>query len=181
MGTYTGDVARVVDGSVDIILSQLPARGPDPRLLHEPLIVDQFRAVCRREHPLAGRTAVAWSELLAFPWSGGGPFDAFLSGWSKAFAAQGVVAPQATLHTTSIAVTLAALLEHDYLAMLPVDCIAEQLASDALAVLPVEGLEWRQQKGASWLQSRALSPGVVAYLEQLRGELAAGHGLGEAG
>lgn len=181
MGTYTGDLARVVDGSVDIILSQLPSRGPDPRLLHEPLIVDRFRAVCRRSHPLARKRTVAWPELLQFPWSGGGPFDAFLSGWSKTFAAHGVAAPQATLHTTSIAVTLTALLEHDYLAMLPVDCIAEQLASKALVALPVEGLEWQQQKGASWLQSRAPSPAVAAYMEQLRAELLTERALGGVG
>ena len=172
MGSYTGHLSMVVDGSVDMILSQLPARGPDHRFTHEPLIVDRFRAVCRSNHPLASKTDIRWNDLCRYPWSGGGPFDAFLQGWSERFATHGVVAPEAVLHTSSTVATMMALFEHGYLAMLPVGCIAEELAKGVLCEIDLPGLEWPQEKGASWLQARALSPGANAYLQELRAQLA---------
>lgn len=171
MGSYTGDVASVVDGSVDMILSQLPGNTSDSRIAHEILISDRFRAVCRCSHPLAGRDDVTWSELASYPWSGAGPFDAFLPGWSEAFMRHGVTPPEPVLHTTSIVAMMAALLEHDYLAILPVGCFGEEIARGVMTVLPVAGFEWPQEKGASWMAARALSPGALAYLEELRTEL----------
>lgn len=171
MGTYTGNLQTVIDGKVDMILSQLPARGPDSRFSHEPLISDHFHAVCRHSHPLASKAEVHWEDLLRYPWSAGGPFDAFLAGWSDAFAAHGLVAPTPVLHTNSVVATMAALVEHDYLAMLPVGCIAKELASGFIKVLPVSGLEWPQEKGASWLSARAPSPAAMAYLAELRQQL----------
>lgn len=168
MGSYTRDLSSVVDGSADMILSQLPAKGPDARFTHEELISDRFRAVCRASHPLAAKSLITWADLGRYPWAGGGPFDAFLVGWTEKFANEGVKAPDAVLHTTSTIGTMAALMNHDYLAMLPVGCIADELASGALRVLPVAGLEWPQEKGASWLIGRSLSPGGAAYLDQLR-------------
>ncbi len=171
MGTYTGNLQMVIDGTADLILSQLPARGPDPRFNHEPLIFDCFHAVCRHSHPLASQAEVSWEDLLRYPWSAGGPFDAFLAGWSDAFAAHGVTAPVPVLHTTSTVATMAALVEHDYLAMLPIGCIAKELASGFIKVLPVSGLKWPQEKGASWLATRALSPAAMAYMKELRLQL----------
>ncbi|WP_057667840.1 LysR family transcriptional regulator [Stenotrophomonas koreensis] len=171
MGSYTGDVASVIDGSVDMILSQLPANMGDQRIAHESLISDRFRAVCRRSHPLAGREQVQWSQLAAYPWAGAGPFDAFLPGWSEAFVRHGVAPPEPVLQTTSIVAMMAALLEHDYLAILPVGCFAEEIAKGLMQVLPVPGFEWPQEKGASWMASRSLSPGAAAYLDELRLEL----------
>lgn len=171
MGTYSGNLQTMIDGEVDMILSQLPARGPDSRFAHEPLLSDRFHAVCRHSHPLASKADVSWEDLLLYPWSAGGPFDAFLAGWSEVFAAHEVTAPVPVLQTTSTVATMAALVEHDYLAMLPVGCIAKELASGFIKVLPVRGLEWAQEKGASWLAARALSPATTAYLQELRLQL----------
>lgn len=174
MGSYTGDLASVIDGSVDMILSQLPGAAADLRIAHEKLISDRFRAVCRCAHPLAQSDTVNWEDLAAYPWSGAGPFDAFLPGWSEAFHRQGIAPPEPVLQTTSIVATMAALLQHDYLAILPVGCFAEEIGSGMMKVLQVEGFEWPQEKGASWMQARSLSPGASAYLDELRAELAMG-------
>ncbi|MGV8959795.1 MAG: LysR family transcriptional regulator [Stenotrophomonas sp.] len=179
MGSYTGDLSAVMDGSVDMILSQLPAKGPDARFTHQSLISDRFRAVCRSSHPLARKSVLTWEDLVAYPWSGGGPFDAFLSGWSDRFTAHGVQPPEAILHTTSMVGTMASLLDHDYVAMLPVGCITEELSNGILRLLQVPGLDWPQEKGASWALGRSLSTGAAAYLEQLRNTL--GFESGERG
>lgn len=173
MGSYSGNLPSVLDGSADFILSQLPSKA-DARIVHEPLIADRFRPVCRRTHPLAGRAGVTRNDIVLHPWVGGGPFDAFLPGWTDAFACGGLVAPEPVLQTTSIIATMVALLGHDYLAMLPEGYIADELMSGEMSLLPVDGLEWQQTKGASWLQGRSLSPGAVAYIEELKQQLEKG-------
>ena len=167
MGGYTGFVPALVEGSVDMILSQLPARGPDPRLAYEPLVLDRFRAVCHCTHPLAGRRDLDWGELAGHAWAGGGPFDAFLPGWSEVFAAHGAAPPDAVLYTNSIVATMAAVAGHGFLAMLPEDCISEELASGSVGVLPLPGLEWPQEKGVSWFPARAMTHGARAWLDEL--------------
>lgn len=171
MGSYSGDLASIIDGSVDLILSQLPADRHDGRIAHRLLISDNFRAVCRASHPLASAAAVDWEALTRYPWSGAGPFDAFLPGWSERFRSRGLVPPEPTLHTTSIVAMMTALLEHDYLAILPVGCFAEEIARGVMKVLPLEDCQWPQEKGASWVQARSLSPGASAFLEELGAQL----------
>lgn len=168
MGGYTSHVAKVADGSVDMILSQLPASGPDPRFTYEPLISDRFKAVCHRSHALADKANIAWSDLAKHPWASGGPFDAFLPGWSDMFHRHEVPVPEPFLITNSTVATMAAVVGHGYLAMLPTGCFAEELTSGFLRTLPLRELEWPQAKGASWLSTRALAPGASAYLEELR-------------
>lgn len=172
MGTYTNNIASVIDGSVDIILSQLPEKGADPLLAHENLISDRFHLICRKSHPLAQKSTISWQEIVEYPWSAGGPFEAFLKGWKKKFSDHGVVAPEATLYTTSILATLAAVSEHNYLAMLPVGYISEELTRGQFCTLPMPELEFSQEKGASWLSARSLSPGALAYMNELRRTIA---------
>ncbi len=180
MGSYSGDLPSVIDGSTDLILSQLPAKRTDSRIACEPLIADRFRPVCRSEHPLARGREVTWKDMVSYPWVGGGPFDAFLPGWTDAFTREGLSAPEPVLQTTSIIATMVAVLKHDYLAMLPEGFVANELVNGDMKLLPVVGLDWPQEKGASWMHVRSLSPGGIAFIEELKRQLGQSPFLGRA-
>lgn len=55
----------VESGRADFGLTVAPSSGRD--LAFEPMLVDRFVMLCRRDHPLAGRRSVSWQQMLRSP------------------------------------------------------------------------------------------------------------------
>ncbi len=55
----------VESGSADFGLTVEPSNGRD--LSFEPMLVDRFVMLCRRDHPLARRRSVSWKQMLRSP------------------------------------------------------------------------------------------------------------------
>jgi len=68
-----GDVVlrQVADGDADFGISTPPS-APRPDLSYEPLLLDDFVLICRRDDPLAGLSEVPWSVLATRPYIAGG-------------------------------------------------------------------------------------------------------------
>ena len=59
-----GIVRRVRAGTVDLAISVMFE--PDTGVLFQPLIEDDMRLICRKDHPLSRRRRVAWADLADF-------------------------------------------------------------------------------------------------------------------
>ena len=162
---YSFGLEAMLQGEYDLIFSQLPGSRADLRVMHKEMLYDRFEVICSPKHPLAVVGQPTMADLVEYPWVGGGPFEAFLPGWSQRFANHGLKPPRPLINTMTIAVTETALRDHNYLTMLPVRCIQEQLSAGTLAVLPMQELRWDQVKGVSWAANRSMPPSVRFFLE----------------
>lgn len=165
MSAYTFGLEAMLRGEYDLIFSQLPRNRTDLRVVHKETLHDRFEVICSRKHPLAALETPPFSNLVEYPWIGGGPFDAFLPGWSQRFLDRGLKPPRPLINTMTIAVTETALRDHNYLTMLPVKCVEQQLHNGTLVALPYPDLRWEQVKGVSWAANRPLAPSVKFFLE----------------
>lgn len=165
MGGYTSSLDPLLRGECDLIFSQLPNNRSDARVTHKEVLLDRFEVICSHAHPLSGRANLTLTDLIDYPWIGGGPFDAFLPGWTQRFQEHGLRAPKTAINTLTIPVTEMALRNHNYLAILPVKCVERELRSGELVALPVPQLRWPQVKGISWAAERSLPPSVRLFLK----------------
>lgn len=162
---YTNSLEALLKRECDLIFSQLPANRADSRVLHREILRDHFRVICSSAHPLAAVPQPSLADLTKFSWIGGGPFDAFLSGWSRRFQTQGLKPPRASINTLTITITKMALQKNDYLAMLPMESVDTELRSGELVALAVPEFQWKQIKGVSWSAERSMPPSVEFFLK----------------
>lgn len=165
MRGYSSSLEAMLRGEIDLIFSQLPRNQTDLRVVHKETLHDRFEVICSQEHPLTLFDRPMLADLIDYPWIGGGAFDAFLPGWSQRFSDQGLKPPRPQINTLTIPITEMALRNHNYLTMLPVKCVEDQLRAGTLVALPVPELRWEQVKGVSWAADRSLPPSVKFFLE----------------
>ncbi|MGJ8563094.1 MAG: LysR family transcriptional regulator [Alphaproteobacteria bacterium] len=166
MGSYTANVDELINGGIDLIFSQLPAKQSDTRVSHRPILTDRFEAVSAPNHPLVSIDKLSLADLTHYPWVSGGPLDSFLPGWSSIFKESRLSPPQAIVHTMTPSVTHALLNNRQYLAMLPVKSIESEIASGQLTVLKMPKLIWNQTQGVSTAQNRSKQPSVQYFLDR---------------
>ena len=165
MGGYTANLNDLLDGKYDLIFSQLPASRSDMRLNHKQVMQDSFRVICSANHPLAKIKDLAAADLIEYPWVSGGPLNEFLPGWNSLFLEQGLVPPSAAISTFTLSITYNLLLNHDYLAMLPVKSVEPEISAGSLVTLGIPKLHWDQIKGISWARNRSMPPSVSFFLD----------------
>jgi LysR family transcriptional regulator, low CO2-responsive transcriptional regulator len=161
-------VARLERGEDELAAMMLPpahlplARWP---FLENPLVV-----IAPLGHPLAGRRRLKLAELTDEPLLARETGSGTRAAAEQAFAEQGVAWPprmalgsnEAVKHAVRAGLGLAVLSRHT---------LAQDPASDGLAVLPVTGFPLRRQWHLVWRQDRALSLPARTLLDDLRKRL----------
>ena len=137
---------------LDLMVTRLDARALGSGLPQRRLFQDQHRVVCRPRHPLAGRTRVAWRDVVRYPWlmpPAGSPLHDALN---ATVATAGVPMPSAMLTSTSMQANAELLRRSDALGVQSGAMAADSLALGLLVALPLKlvhdtgyvGLVWRE-------------------------------------
>lgn len=172
-GPYDGQFAALRMGEIDLLIGALRRPAPADDVVEEELFPDQLSVIARRDHPLAGQSAVGLDDLRRFPWvvpRAGTPtrdhFDALFPAGDGA----GIPRP---IETSSLVVLRGLLLKSDRLAILSRRQVTYEERNGLLTALPVSlqdpprpiGLTLRRNWHPTRLQA--------AFLETLRATIAA--------
>jgi len=162
-GPRSESITRLMRGEVDLVLGRIADDMPGD-LMGEAMADVGMSMVVRAGHPLAqlGR-AVRFDDTSAFGWVL--PADADPT-TQYAFVDNGLPTPEAVVLTVAHSLTVAILLDTDYITVMPE--IAGNRLPEGLCRLPADWLGWSRRAGVIRLRDRTLLPCCDAFVDQLR-------------
>jgi DNA-binding transcriptional LysR family regulator len=129
------------NGMLDFVLAVLPEGSEDPDLDGQALVLDDYRVIADRSHPLHRAAEFDFADLLAFPWVLPGRSTYLVRRLEIMMRARGLPPPRATVETDIVALKIALMRGSDYLSF---------HAVDHLATLGETGIVPLRQADASW-------------------------------
>lgn len=162
-GSRNESIAHLMTGDVDLVLGRIADDMGDD-LIGEAMADVGMSLVVRSGHPLAqlGRP-VRYDETGAFGWVLPAESDPTTQ---YAFVANGLPTPQAVVLTVAHSLTVAILLDTDYITVMPE--IAGNRPPEGLCRLPADWLGWSRRAGVIRLRDRTLLPCCDTFVDQLR-------------
>lgn len=137
-GTYSGLMAGLRSGEVDVVVGAMRSPAPYPDVEEHELFLDGLSVVVRKGHPLARQKTVSLSDTIGYPWivaSQGTPTrDLF----HAVFRSRALMEPKRILEVSSNVCMRASLIESDRIAMVSHRQILLEEQGGLLEVLPLE-------------------------------------------
>jgi LysR family transcriptional regulator of gallate degradation len=168
-GTYATLSHGLRGAEVNIIVGALRADEQEPFARHEALFNDSLSVVARAHHPMLARGPIAnLRDLVGENWVmplAGTPSRA---AFERAFRAEGIEPPVASIEGNSPAIVRALLLSSDRLALLSQRQVQQELQQGILKVLPVEVRDTERPIGLAVLRDGEPSPAALAFIAALR-------------
>ena len=167
-GTYDGLMHQLRHADIDIIVGALRPGPPTTDVVQEPLFEDSLSVVVRHGHPLTGVALNGLHELTGESWItplAGTPARA---AFERAFAADGVTAPRASLEVNSAVVLQALLMDSNRLALLSRRQIIRGISAGLLHMLPVNVKETSRHIGLTTRADADPSASLKSFITELR-------------
>jgi DNA-binding transcriptional LysR family regulator len=165
---YEALYAWLTSGHIDMIIGTLRPMTPGPEVIEYPLFNDPYCLVARRDHPLAGRTSIAYADLEPFEWimpRADTPRRQALESLLARFKA-----PRLSIETSSMVTTRDLLMNSDRITLLSKDQIQFEEQLGILRSLPLELPSSRRTIGyttrSDWLPTE-LQRAFIGRLEEL--------------
>src|SRR5690606_18162855 len=119
-------------------------------------------------HPLTGKRIASLRELAHESWIAPLRGTPARKAFERAFAAEGIAAPQGSLEANSAAVLQSLLLDSDRLALLSRRQIVRGMAAGLLTVLPVPVKETARHIGLAMRADSEPGPIMRTFMEEIR-------------
>ncbi len=167
-GTYDALLNQLLHADVDVIVGALRPWAAGPEIVQETLFTDTLSVVARQGHPLLAEPPRSLRDLVGASWiaplAGTPARDAF----ERAFAADGLRAPQGLLEANSAVVVQALLADSDRLALLSRRQIVRGVSAGVLAVVPLEVRDTARQIGLTMRADADPGPALRVLLDEIR-------------
>ena len=158
-------------GDLDLVIGRVPDGAPDD-MDFRPLADEALSVVASPDHPLAGRSRVAFTELLQHPWilqPRGSPMRDVLE---QEFRSHRAKLPRGLIETASILTTMNLLVRSDMIAVLPAEVAARYEAHRLLACLRYTVRQRLGVFGCLMARGRPASRPLLRLLELLMPRMA---------
>lgn len=157
-GPFAEVLADLRAGTLDLLVGAMRDLSAVPDVVQEGLFDDDPVIVGRAGHPLSGRAASRFEDLLGYPWvipAAGAPVRAR---WERMFRDQGHAPPALGIECGSLVITRGLLLEGDWLTLMSRDQFVIERRAGLLGELGLAGPALRRRIGlttrADWHPTR---------------------------
>jgi DNA-binding transcriptional LysR family regulator len=150
-------------GDLDLAVAIFPLDQSDAELKYETLVVDEFRTICRREHPLADQPMQTLEQLAEQDWILCDGPELVVRLFRAMFLDEDLPVPKPVVQTNSIFILKSALHREDYLSLVPPSIVHEELESGAFKIVPSE-LPQKQTKAGIIYRANDVLPIAVSEL-----------------
>lgn len=155
-------------GELDLAVAIFPFDQLDAELIYEPLVVDEFRTICRREHPLADKPIQTLAQLAKQDWVLFNAPELILTLFNTMFREQDLPVPNPVLQTNSNYILKSALQRGNYLSFVPPAIVHEELLSGEFKIIPSGFPRMQTKAGIMYRANDVLPIVVMKMIEALR-------------
>lgn len=166
-GTTRSMTPPLKRGELDVFVSVLAERSPDPQLKCHVLYREPTVLVGRVGHPLATRNGVGLADTLQFPWLGGAGMDHWGDLVRSSFVAAGLKPPVPRVKTDSLPFAYGLLADSDYLSVMPIALVQHDLDAGRIATIRAP-VDWSRPMALFYRDTSRQSPAVGAFVTILR-------------
>lgn len=167
-GPYDTMLCGLRCGDIDIMVGAVHFPPPVDDVSQEVLFEGNAAILARKDHPIARKDRVALEDLARAGWVVPRLGAPTRSQFQKLFEDAGMAVPSNVVETDSFIATRALLLENDRLTMLLPSRATFELDIGVLVRVPYEIADSKIPFGFTVRTDAYLSPGVRAFIEQLR-------------
>lgn len=128
----------LMQGELDIVVGRQSKNAPLDGLEREVLYQEAVRLVVRQGHPLLQKRASSLRDSLDYPWIFPLPETSLRRQLERSFIESGLELPNNIVETVSILMSRTLLAESDSIAAIPEQAVADDVARDLLAFLPID-------------------------------------------
>ena len=162
-------VPGLLQGKLDIICSALDF--PDhPEIVKEHLIDFEHAVFARADHPLANRTNIEATDLMAYEWVMLAQDHIAISRLGSYFSANGISPPRIAMETNSFETAFAMVKEGNFLTSATLSMI-DFARSAGLTLLPIRGTLWHFPAGVAYRRSTATPTAITSIIDNLKIEI----------
>ncbi len=155
-------------GDLDLAVAIFPFDQPDVEVIYEPLVIDEFRTICRREHPLVDQPMQSLKQLADYDWVLFQGPDLVVTLFRAMFLDHDIPVPQPVVQTNSNYVLKATLQRGDYLSLVPPAIVHEELESGEFKIVPSELPQTQTKAGIIYRANDVIPVAVSAVIAALR-------------
>jgi molybdate transport repressor ModE-like protein len=166
-GTNDALMPALLSGEIDMIVGRLPAYRARARLVQERLFDERVLAVVGRQHPLAGKTSVSFSQIRAFSWILPPQETTLRRQIDQFFITQDQYVPPAVLESVSYLANRTLLQKRDLISLMPEHVVAYDIKNRKLAALDWKVPFGKGPVGISYRGADSLSPAGTEFLKAL--------------
>jgi len=167
VGFFEDLINQLVEGSLDVIFSNLPSAKVPEGLIVEPLSDLTVVFVTNKDHPLAQKETCDVKDLEAARWViVDQPHAAEM--FSQFFAAQGMSTPASLIRTNSLGLITSLLNKGNFVSVLPRHLVNETFETENLVELKVKGPEITRKFGLIYREDIAGRPTLEPFFTGIR-------------
>ena len=158
-------------GELDFIVASIPEGTEFPALEGHGLVVDEYRVVADRNHPLRRAADPTLADLLRFAWVLPNAKTYLMARFEAILRAHGLTPPRPMIETDLPTMRFALMRGSD---LLSVHIVGQLRAFGETRILPIEIAEARWQRPSGLIQRRGIEPNPAAVeLMRIMADLAA--------
>ena len=166
--TFDELVPLLTQGDLDLAVAVFPFNKPHPDLTYELLVEDEFRAICRADHPLVGHGQQSLQSLANETWVLFDRPELLISLFNSIFLDEGLAVPHPAIQTNSVYILKSAIKESDRIAYLPPSIVFEELERKELVILPTKMPRKKTRAGIIYRANDIIPDPVSEIIETLR-------------
>ncbi len=167
-GTNDALMPALFSGEIDMIVGRLPAYRHRTKLVQEKLFDEHIITVARKQHPLAGKKSVPFSQIKPFGWILP-PLETTLRRQvDQYFMSQSQHIPPLVFESVSYLTNRSLLQTRDLLALMPKHVVSHDVENGLLVEIPWVVPFGKGPVGVSYRGPDSLSPAGSAFLGALR-------------
>lgn len=161
-------VDRLKHGQLDFLIARIPPQEEDVNLVYEDLSEETECAVVRVGHPLLQHSGLTLQDLCTGTWILSPRGSILRHQFDMLFHRNGLAAPLNVVETTAMSVIKGLLQQTDFLHLIPTEVARCYVASNELAILPVDLPCNMESYGIILRSDYLLSPGAKLLLKHIR-------------
>jgi DNA-binding transcriptional LysR family regulator len=166
-GTVEVLLPELLLGNLDLIVGRIPSGRITHGLGEKTLMEEGVSLVVGRNHPLARRRRLRWSDLGLYPWVLPPVNTLLREPLERAFEDQGLAMPANRIETLSVHVLRAYLHHTNAIAALATDVSRYYASLGLLAILPLDVPKLVRPVGIVWNRQRPITPGMEVLMQCL--------------
>lgn len=168
-GSRAENRARLLSGEIDMVVAVSPFGLPEDGLLSKALFDFHLHVIANAKHPLALRSNITVQDLMRYPWVFPARDSGLYRRYQEEFRRIGGQIPESSWEVAgSTEDTKALLLTSEFLAILPVESVGEEIKQNHLVALNGDWRFGKQTIAAFICKRSANTPVIVSFLSQLK-------------
>lgn len=172
LGSYSFLIGRLIEGELDLMVSEIEGPPAQRRITHEPLFRLRYGLVVGQKHPLAGKRNLTLPRVLEYRLAYAGTWGLVLSNWEEAFVEAGVAPPTAAMGEATDEFVCNMISHCSTVAVLPmIGTIQDAIAAGQLAELHVPRVNWYSTVALIYRSDDSLSANARLLIDETRAEL----------